>query len=199
MKTRNVLHFLQREMRQMFSWLRYGRSRRFPFGCVVIRPIIYSVRYISLGRNVFIRNGARVQAVTCHNNRSYTPLISIGADVNIEQNLHLTCANKIVIEKNTAIAANVTITDIDHPYTDVNISVERHNLVVKEVVIGENSKIYNNAVILPGVHIGKHCVVGANSVVTKDVPDFCVVVGAPARIVKQYNCALKAWVTLEQK
>jgi acetyltransferase-like isoleucine patch superfamily enzyme len=123
-------------------------------------------------------------------------MILIGENVTIEQNLHLTCANRIVIGNNTAIAANVTITDIEHPYTDVNIPIERHDLVVKEVVIGEDSKIYNNAVILPGVHIGKHCVIGANSVVARDIPDFSVAVGAPSRVVKQYDRVLETWVVL---
>ena len=185
------------KLSQALSWIRYGRSQRFPYGCVVINAIKFSTRHIYLGRNVIIANAARVEAVTQYNSRTYTPSIFIGENVTIEQNLHLTCANRIVIGSNTAIAANVTITDIEHPYTDVNIPIDRHDLVVKEVVIGDDSKIYNNAVVLPGVHIGKHCVVGANSVVVRDVPDFSVVAGAPARIVKQYNQVIDAWVVME--
>jgi acetyltransferase-like isoleucine patch superfamily enzyme len=150
-----------------------------------------------LGRRVVIANAGRLEAVTRYNKTTYAPMILIGENVTIEQNLHLTCANRIVIGKNTAIAANVTITDIVHPYIDVNIPVERHDIIVKEVVIGDDSKIYNNAVVLPGVHIGKHCVVGANSVVVRDVPDFSVVAGAPARIITQYNQVIGTWVVME--
>ena len=54
----------------------------------------------------------------------------------------------------------------------------------QKVFIGEGSYIGINAVIVGNVRIGKHCVVGANSVVTKDVPDYCVAVGSPARVIK---------------
>jgi acetyltransferase-like isoleucine patch superfamily enzyme len=190
------LNFVKWKLLLILFWLRHGRSRRFPFGCIVINPIKFSSKHIRLGRRVVIANAGRLEAVTRYNKTIYTPMILIGENVTIEQNLHLTCANRIVIGNNTAIAANVTITDIEHPYTDVNIPIERHDLVVKEVVIGEDSKIYNNAVILPGVHIGKHCVIGANSVVARDIPDFSVAVGAPSRVVKQYDRVLETWVVL---
>lgn len=61
------------------------------------------------------------------------------------------------------------------------------------VKIGENSKIYNNSVILPNVVIGKHCVIGANSVVNKDIPDYSVAVGSPAKVVKRYNFKTEQW------
>lgn len=185
------------KLRQIFCWLRYGRTSRFPFGCVVIDPIRFSSGYVVMGRGVMIGHAARLEAITNYNSSQYTPAIHIGDGVTIQQNLHLTCANRIVIGSNTAIAANVTITDIDHPYADVTIPIEHQDLAVKEVVIGEDCKIYNNAVILPGVHIGKHCVVGANSVVVRDIPDFSVVAGAPARIVKRYDPTDKMWIAVK--
>lgn len=57
----------------------------------------------------------------------------------------------------------------------------------QKVSIGDGSYIGINAVIVGNVKIGKHCVIGANSVVTKDVPDYCVAVGSPAKVVKRYN------------
>lgn len=84
--------------------------------------------------------------------------------VHIEQNCHITWAQSIVIGKNTAIASNVTITDIHHSYDDVHIPIERQDIIINAVSIGPDCKIYNNAVILPGVHIGKHVTIGANSV-----------------------------------
>lgn len=55
------------------------------------------------------------------------------------------------------------------------------------VSIGDGSYIGINTVIVGNVKIGKHCVIGANSVVTKDVPDYCVAVGSPVKIVKKYS------------
>ena len=89
------------------------------------------------------------------------------------------------------------ITDCDHEYRNVDIPVIEQGIVQKgqKVSIGEGSYIGINAVIVGNVKIGKHCVIGANSIVNKDVPDFCVAVGCPVKIIKSYNengwCRLK--------
>ena len=73
------------------------------------------------------------------------------------------------------------------------------SIPLQDVAIGEDCKIYNNCVILPGVHIGKHCTIGANSVVTHDIPDYCVAVGVPTRIIKRYNFKTQQWEKVEDK
>lgn len=151
-------------------------------------------RYVYLGKNVRIGYGARIQGVTAYNAARFTPRIELADNVSIEQNIHLTSANRVSIGRNTAIAANVTITDIIHPYEDVNVPIERQDIEVKEVTIGSGCKVYNGAVILPGCHIGDHCVIGANAVVNVDIPSYSVAVGAPARIVKRYDAQLKRWI-----
>ena len=161
---------------------------------VIKKPLQITPQFIEMGENVSIGYHARIQGVSEYAGVIFQPRIRIEEGVAIQQNLHLTCANSIVIGKNTAIAANVTITDIHHPYDDIDLPIERQKLVVKEVVIDEDCKLYNNVVILPGVHIGKHVTIGANSVVTKDVPDFCVVVGNPAKVIKKYNFEKRVWV-----
>ena len=150
---------------------------------------------ITMGKHVYIGRNGRIEAIKKYNDVCFQPHVILHDRVSIEQNIHLTCAERIEIGANTAIAANVTITDINHPYEDISLPIERQDLEVRPVFIGEECKIYNGSVILPGVHIGKHCVVGANSVVTRDVPDYCVVVGAPARIVKQYDFNTNKWLS----
>lgn len=63
----------------------------------------------------------------------------------------------------------------------------------KHVIIGDNGWVGDNVVILPGVRIGNGCVIGSNAVVTKDLPDNCIVVGVPAKVIKRYNAASKKW------
>jgi acetyltransferase-like isoleucine patch superfamily enzyme len=64
-------------------------------------------------------------------------------------------------------------------------------------VIGEGSWIGHNACVI-GVRVGKHCVIGASAVVLRDLPDYSVAVGAPARVVRRYDVEAKAWrATLE--
>ena len=152
-----------------------------------------SYKYVIFGKSVFIGRNSRIEAVKNYQGVTFTPQIEICSGVTIQQNLHLTCAKSIHIGKNTAIAANVTITDIDHPYINPNIPIEHQKLNVSSVYIGDDCKIYNNAVILKGVTIGKHCVIGANSVVNKDVPDYSIAVGIPVKIVKQYNFNTGLW------
>ena len=162
--------------------------------CKIKSPIIITPQFIMLGHNVSIGYHARLEGISQYNGEEFTPCIRLCDYVSVQQNLHLTCAKQVVIGKNTAIAANVTITDIHHPYDDINLPIERQHLVVKEVVIGEDCKIYNNAVILPGVHIGKHVTIGANSVVMRDIPDYSVAVGNPARVVKRYDFIQQKWI-----
>ena len=96
-------------------------------------------------------------------------------------------ANSLDIGEKVLLSPNVYITDCDHEYRNVEIPVIDQGIVQRgqRVSIGEDSYIGINAVIVGNVKIGKHCVIGANSVVTKDVPDYCVAVGSPAKVIKK--------------
>lgn len=168
--------------------------KEYHFSDIIKSPIIITPQFIELGSHVSIGYHARIEGVSEWQGKTFSPHIRFGSGSSVQQNLHLTCANSVIIGKNTAIAANVTITDIHHPYTDEKLPIEQQMIEVKEVEIGDDCKIYNNAVVLPGVHIGKHVTIGANSVVTHDIPDFCVAVGNPAKIIKQFDFQKKEWV-----
>lgn len=166
------------------------------FNSRIYRPIRVTPKSISLGHNVFVYSHGRIQGIQKYNDKSFFPHIILHDGVSIQQNCHITCANRIEIGKNTAIAAGVTITDIHHPYLDVNIPIEKQDIQVKEVVVGCDCKIYNGAVILPGVTIGKHVTIGANSIVSHDIPDYSVAAGIPAKIIKKYNFDTQKWESL---
>lgn len=91
------------------------------------------------------------------------------------------------------------ITDCDHEYRNVAIPVIDQGIVQngQKVSIGDGSYVGINAVIVGNVKIGKHCVIGANSVVTKDVPDYCVAVGSPAKVLKRYNSETQQWKSVK--
>ncbi|WP_454975766.1 acyltransferase [Capnocytophaga bilenii] len=162
-------------------------------------PIKISKKHISCGSNVYIWKNSRIEAVTKWKNKIYFPDIIFEEGVSIQQNLHLTCAKKVFIGKNTAIVSNVTITDIIHLHTIPNIPVLQQDIEVKEVYIDENSTIYSNVVILPGTFLGKNSIVGANSVVSGIFPDYCVIVGAPAKIIKRYCFEQQKWRKTDDK
>lgn len=162
------------------------------------RPVYVTPHHIICGDLVTIYNNARIEGVEKYNEATFQPEIKLDDNVSIQQNVHITCANSVWVKRNTAIAANVSITDINHPYTDINLPVEKQDIEVGFVEIGEECKIYNNVVILPNVKLGKHCVVGANSVVfAGNYPDYSILVGSPAKIVKRYNGGTSSWEKTE--
>jgi len=165
---------------------------------IIMKPMFISFNVLEIGSFVQIRNNSRIEAVLEYNTESYNPRIIIQSNVSIEQNLHLTCASLIEIKENTSISANVTITDINHLYMDINVPIEKNPIETKNIIIGKDCKIYNNTVILPGTIIGNHCVVGANSVVSGNYPDYCIIVGAPSRIVKRYSFDKNEWLRTDK-
>ncbi len=82
---------------------------------------------------------------------------------------------------------HVHITDMNHGYEDLSIPISMQNQPEEPVRIGDGSWIGHNAVVLPGVTIGRHVVVGAGAVVTSDLPDFSVAVGSPARVIRRHD------------
>lgn len=119
--------------------------------------------------------------------------IEIEDDVVISQNVHITSAGQLKIGKSSLILANVFITNIDHDYTEIGKHVVKQKIIVKETTIGENCFIGMGAAIMAGTVLGKQCIVGANSVVRGTFPDYCVIVGSPAKIVKKYNQQTQTW------
>jgi len=143
-------------------------------------------------RNVFIGKKVRIfphlrMEVHCGGN------IHIQDDVVISQNVHITSAGNLSIGKSTLILANVFITNIDHDYEELDKHVVNQKYIINDTTIGDNCYIGMGAAIMAGTKLGKQCVVGANSVVRGEFPDYCVIVGAPARMVKKYNFETQEW------
>lgn len=156
---------------------------------------IYSPECITIGAGVRIGRRARLQAVTQHNHQTFSPAIVLSDGVSIENNVTITANSRVEIRDHAMVAGNVFISDHEHGYQDPDQPVQVQDLSVGSgVVIGAGAHIGQNVSIFGDVTIGEHSVVGANSVVTKDVPAYSIVVGAPARVVRQYNKTKGAWV-----
>lgn len=143
-------------------------------------------------RNVFIGEKVRILPhlrMETHDNGT----IHIEDDVVISQNVHITSAGNLKIGKSSLILANVFITNIDHNYTEIGVHVVKQKIMVKETEIGENCFIGMGAAIMAGTILGRQCIVGANAVVRGTFPDYCVIAGSPAKIVKKYNIQTKLW------
>ena len=120
--------------------------------------------------------------------------LTIGDGCQIGDFNHLFATGSIVFEKDVLTANNIYITDNLHEYCDIHTPIMDQPIKqLKPVVIGSGRWIGENVSII-GASIGKNSVIGANSVVTHDIPDYCVAVGAPAKIIKRYDHETKSWV-----
>ena len=81
---------------------------------------------------------------------------------------------------------HVYITDQNHGYEDITLPISRQTQPERAVVIGDGSWLGFGTVVLPGARIGKHVTIGANSVVTGEIPDYSVAVGVPAKVVRRH-------------
>ena len=149
---------------------------------------LMGTRNITVKDRVRIYPGARLEAYN-------EGKIIIEENTSIAQNFHCTSDGRfpLIIGKNTTISGNVFITNIDHEYREVNMHILDQKRLIKETRIGENCFIGFGAAIQAGTVLGKHCVVGTNAVVRGVFPDYAVIVGVPARVVKMYNHETKQW------
>ena len=99
--------------------------------------------------------------------------------------LHNTIIGPVDIGSHVNLAQGITVTALNHNFDDTNKRIDEQGVSTNPVTIEDDVWIGANAVILPGVTIGEHCVVAAGSVVTKDVPPHSLVAGVPAKVMKQ--------------
>ena len=160
--------------------------------------VAYGPEFIAIEDNVSLGHHAVLRAISVYPwttpPQSFSPKIEIKRDAFVNSFTELSAANRIVVGEKVMIAEGCFITDNAHGYGDVSRSIREQPLqVLGEVHIGAGSLIGCRTFIQGNVTIGKHCVVGANSVVTRSLPDYCVAAGAPARILKRYDADRAQW------
>jgi acetyltransferase-like isoleucine patch superfamily enzyme len=109
-----------------------------------------------------------------------------------------TVIGPIRIGNNVSIAQNVVFSGLNHAYEDIDKAPMDQECHTEEIIIGDDCWIGANSVITAGVKIGKHAIVAAGCVVTKNIPFYTVVVGNPAKALKQYNCETRRWERISQ-
>lgn len=160
----------------------------------IVKPLrIDGCHFITLGNRVMVREGSWLAAVPLTGSDNVHLTLEDGATLGHFN--HVFATKSITIEKDVLTADKVYISDNLHSYEDVSIPIIKQPIKqCKPVVIGEGSWIGENVCVI-GASVGRHCVIGANAVVTKDIPDYSVAVGAPARVIKKYNFNRGAWVS----
>ena len=150
---------------------------------------------IGFGNSVSLRKDAWLNVADV--NASNEPAIVIEDNCAIGTNTIISARNLIHIERDVLIAQWVLIVDHNHAYEDINIPIVKQGITEGgRIRIGQGSWIGRGAVILcpkGELTIGRNCVVAANSVVTRSIPDYSLVAGLPARIIRQYDSETKTW------
>lgn len=104
-----------------------------------------------------------------------------------------TLIGPLTVGDDVMLAQNIVVSALNHGYKDVSIPPSMQKVICKPIIISDHVWIGANCVITAGITLGKHSIIGAGSVVTKDVPDYSVAVGNPAKVVKQYNAQTELW------
>lgn len=179
---------LHRNIKRLLSLILYSwRFKEWGRGSVISKPdYLYNIKGISIGNNVEIRKGARLET---RGEITNSPKIEIGDNTSIHFYFHCGAFESVKIGRNVLIAGRVYISDHDHVYDSPNVAPLNSGWKVAPVVVEDGVWIGEGVSILKGVTIGKRSVIGANAVVTRNVPPFTVVGGIPAKIIKHINIA----------
>jgi acetyltransferase-like isoleucine patch superfamily enzyme len=140
---------------------------------------------ISVGDDVFVGAGSWLQTL---DGDGFAGNLRIGDGTSIAGTCVLSAACSVTLGRKVLLARNVYISDHIHQYDDPGTAILDQGLGrLEPVEIGDGAWLGQNVVVCPGVRIGRGAVVGANSVVTEDVPDRALAVGAPARVVRVFT------------
>lgn len=170
-----------------------------PSARIIRFPIdIRGKKFIDFGKKLTTGYNCRLEAYPIENNTS--KVLKIGDNVQINDFVHIAAAKNVEIGNNVLIASKIFISDICHgEYADIenmsdpNEHPNDRKLSAKPVIIHDDVWIGEMVSILPGVEIGKGSIIGANSVVTKSIPEYSIAAGNPAKVIKQYNFNKKQW------
>lgn len=168
---------LSRLQRRRFGTL--GRNS------VVERPrLLANPRFMHIGEGVVIRPNARLEAIRQYKGATFEPKLEIGDRTFVEFDAHIACAQSVRIGANVLIAGGAFISDHNHSMPESGGHPLDGKLVIEPVEIGDGSWLGERCFVLPGVRLGKRCIVGAGAVVTRSFPDGSIVAGVPARLLR---------------
>jgi acetyltransferase-like isoleucine patch superfamily enzyme len=172
--------------------------KKYSYKSAIHKPLqIDGGKNISIGKQVNIQYKTWLAALPLTGSDKCQLVIEDGAVIGHFNHIYAT--KSIIIEEDALLADRVYISDNLHDYSDPMIPIKNQKIIQKnEVVIASGCWIGENVSII-GASVGKNSVIGANSVVTKDIPDYCVAVGIPARIIKRYNFKTNTWERTDSK
>jgi len=191
---RNILNAFRWLVLNRYIFLKIYRFKHFGSQSYIVKPLqIDGFENITIGNNVIVSSRSWMAALPLTGQKVQ---LLLNDGVHLGHYNHIYATQSIIIEKDVLTADKVYIGDNLHSYKDTTIPIAKQPIIqCKPVVIGEGSWLGENVCVI-GASVGKHSVIGANSVVTKDIPDYCVAVGCPARVIKRYDLNTEEWIKL---
>ncbi len=163
---------------------------------------VIGTRYIAVAGRLSVGRGAWIEAINFSSKNLFSPLISFGQGFHASERLHISAINRIEIGDNCLFGSGVYLSDHNHgSYKGKGQSHPNELPLVRQlvshgpVIIGSNVWVGDNVTIVGPVEIGNGSVVGANAVVTRDVPSYVIVGGVPAKVLKKFNFTNGVWET----
>ena len=169
---------------------RDGRQfgRMGPGSCILFPTnALMNQRYIHIGAGTMIGPNVTLSAGMVPGQQCLSdPVVSIGDRCLIGKGSGIVGHFSIRIGHDVWTGHHVYITDQNHGYEDLAQPISRQTMPERAVVVGDGSWLGYGTVVLPGARIGRHVTIGANSVVTGEIPDYSVAVGVPAKVIRRY-------------
>ena len=158
--------------------------------------VIFGAENISIGSNTSIGHSSWIAAFNSYLNQNFSPNIIIKNNVRIGNYACITAIDEIVIEDGCLFSEYVYISDHYHGVDpSTNLSPKDQPLFSKgKVFIGKNTFVGYRVTILSGVTLGRNCVIGSHSVVNKSFPDYSMIAGSPAKVIKTFNFEKNDWI-----
>jgi len=169
----------------LFTWLQYWPHIRISRHCWFQRGVIFKPYYGAKGRLELILNGRNLIG---HRTvfQGSAPIV-FGAGSYCAGNCVFAANAGIKIGRDVMIADQVTLRDTDHCFADLSEPMIKQGFEARKIVVEDDVWIAHGAILLKGVHVGHGSIIGAGSVVSKDVPPFAIVAGSPARVLRFRN------------
>ena len=187
----NVFHKLSSLISIIYTMVIRHKFAEFGKSKIYLNTLITNANQIVIGNGTIIRKNSWLYAL--NDGKIDDIKIRIGNNVYFGHYLHLTAIRKVIIEDDVLIADKVYISDNNHGFDDINTPIKDQPILFKgEVFIRRGAWLGENVCVI-GCSIGKNSIVAANSVVVKDVPDYTIVAGIPAKIIKKYNFETNKW------